>query len=131
MKDVDTEKFGKFIAACRRDNHMTQNELAHKLQVTGGEPLGERPGTARPLPVGAAGQRPAGVCLSAVIRGADGKRQPERKYAEIQALCPSHLRQPLSSHRERTGRLLRDHPAAAGAGSSRRCTPCSMRPGRG
>ena len=48
---MDTEKFGKFIAACRRDNHMTQNELAHKLQVTGGEPLGERPGTARPLPV--------------------------------------------------------------------------------
>ena len=37
----------------------------------------------------------------------------------------------FTSYRERTGRLLRDHPAAAGAGSSRRSTPCSMRPGRG
>ena len=31
---MDTEKFGKFIAACRMDNHMTQKELAQKLQVT-------------------------------------------------------------------------------------------------
>ena len=34
MKNMDTEKFGKFIAACRMDNHMTQKELAQKLQVT-------------------------------------------------------------------------------------------------
>lgn len=34
VKNMDTEKFGKFIAACRMDNHMTQKELAQKLQVT-------------------------------------------------------------------------------------------------
>lgn len=31
---MNAEKFGAFVASCRKEQHMTQLELAQKLQVT-------------------------------------------------------------------------------------------------
>ena len=31
---MDANRFGAFVAACRREKHMTQAELAAKIQVT-------------------------------------------------------------------------------------------------
>ena len=31
---MDAEKFGAFIAVCRKENNMTQLQLAQKLKVT-------------------------------------------------------------------------------------------------
>ena len=31
---MDQEKIGKFIAKCRKENNLTQNELGEKLNVT-------------------------------------------------------------------------------------------------
>ena len=31
---MDAEKFGSFIAACRKEKNMTQAELAQKIKVT-------------------------------------------------------------------------------------------------
>ena len=31
---MDAQKFGTFIAQCRKEKHMTQTELAKKLMIT-------------------------------------------------------------------------------------------------